>query len=182
MTPTRLLSVLVAGTLPLACETTPTTAPAAPAAGVEASAIGANAAGVQTQAISGTLQLVSATPIVIVPTPSGHCHAWWLVVGRYEGSIEGLVTFHEQNKTECGPGRLIGSGPADGEVTWNGRTGTIAGQWTTNCKPDASQPTGASCDGTLNFRGSGELEGVQFHTKSGPGWWPFSYTGTAFWQ
>jgi hypothetical protein len=72
--------------------------------------------------------------------------------------------------------------PFEGEVTWNGRTGTISGQFTTNCKPDASQPLGVSCDGTMNARGTGDLEGVQFHTKWGPGWYPFSYTGTAFWR
>jgi hypothetical protein len=73
-------------------------------------------------------------------------------------------------------------GPFEGEVTWNGRTGTISGQLTTNCKPDASQPLGVSGDGTMNARGTGDLEGVQFHTKWGPGWYPFSYTGTAFWR
>jgi hypothetical protein len=31
-------------------------------------------------------------------------------------------------------------------------------------------------------RGSDGLDGVQFHFKWGPGWYPFSYTGTAFAQ
>ena len=30
----------------------------------------------------------------------------------------------------------------------------------------------------MNARGSDGLEGVQFHIKWGPGWYPFPYTGT----
>ena len=75
---------------------------------------------------------------------------------------------------------MVGSGPFEADVVWQGRTGKISGQWTTNCKADATSPAGISCDGSMNARGSGGLEGVQFHFKWGPGWYPFPYSGTAF--
>jgi hypothetical protein len=50
----------------------------------------------------------------------------------------------EQQHIRCDFSRFVGSGPREGEVTRNGRSGTISGQWTTNCKPDASQLLGLS--------------------------------------
>jgi hypothetical protein len=73
---------------------------------------------------------------------------------------------------------LIARGPFEGEVTFRGRAGRITGQWTTNCKWDSSLGR-VSCDGVMNARGTGELDGAQFHIEWGPGWWPFPYSGTA---
>jgi len=114
-------------------------------------------------------------------TPSGQC--FFLnaeVIAHFEGDVVGPVTFDENERAPCDFYHLTGSGPFVAQVTWNGRSGTIAGQWTTNCKPDSSQPIGLSCDGTMNARGSDGLDGVQLHFKWGPGWYPFPYTGTAF--
>jgi hypothetical protein len=125
----------------------------------------------------------------IVITPSGRCHFFAMPgVTRWEGDIVGFVTFRRRVlNVPCGSlpegrGAFTFSAPFDGEVTWKGRSGMIAGQSTANCKRDASQPRGWSCGGTMNARGSGGLEGVQFHFKWGPGWWPFTNTGTAFWK
>jgi hypothetical protein len=125
----------------------------------------------------------AAGPTRTVITPSGMCHFWGRTVfTELSGSIVGPVAFHERQHFKCDFSRFVGSGPFEGEVTWNGRSGTISGQWTTNCKPDDSQPLGISCDGTMNARGSGGLEGVKFHMKWGPGWYPFPYAGTAFYR
>jgi hypothetical protein len=142
-------------------------------------------AGMNKEPISGALKFVgSSEPGRSVITPSGICHFWDVPVFThyYDGSVEGPVTFYEQQHLPCDGGHIVALGPFEGEVTWNGRSGTISGQFTTNCKPDASQPLGVSCDGTMNARGSDGLEGVQFHMKWGPGWYPFPYTGTAFWR
>jgi hypothetical protein len=93
------------------------------------------------------------------------------------------VTFYENIHNKwCDYSHLVCSGPFEGVVTWKGRTGTISGQFTTNCKPDDTQPLGIACDGVTNAFGSGELEGVRFHFKWGPGWYPFTYSGTAFYK
>lgn len=132
--------------------------------------------------IAGTLESVGEDPPGrSLVTPSDICHYWdYPVHTSLTGDVEGPVTFHEQAHIPCDFSRFVGSGPFEGEVTWMGRSGRIAGQWTTNCKPDSSTPVGIACDGTMNARGSGGLEGVQFHFKWGPGWYPFPYTGTAF--
>ena len=144
-------------------------------------------AGMNKEPISGTTQSVDEPgPGSVVITPSGQCHFFDMPgLSFFDGDVVGFVTFRRRvfNQPCEGPegnGAFTGSGPFDGEVTWKGRTGMIAGQWTTNCKRDPSQPTGISCDGTMTARGSGDLEGVQFHFYWGPGWWPFPYTGTAF--
>ncbi|NIS65230.1 MAG: hypothetical protein GTO05_08745 [Gemmatimonadales bacterium] len=141
-------------------------------------------AGMNKELISGTSDLVGAGMAErAFTTPSGMCHLWDAPVFTHSsGSIEGPVTFNEQQHLRCDFSHLVASGPFEGEVTWNGRSGTISGQWATNCKPDASQPLGISCDGTYIARGTGGLDGVRFHVKWGPGWFPFSYTGTAFWR
>ena len=143
------------------------------------------AAGMDKVPIDGWIE---QSPEIVVPgrsltTPSGICHLWDLPVpAHFVGSIVGDVIFHEQEHFKCDFSHVVGSGPAEAVVTWNELDGAISGQWTTNCKPDASQPFGISCDGTMNLRGSGDLEGVQFHMKWGPGWYPFPYTGTAFYK
>lgn len=138
--------------------------------------------GVTKSPISGTIQRSGAgLPERAIITPGGPCHFFNLLIfTEYTGDLEGPVDFNEDIHQKCTGGRLIASGPFAGEITWNGRTGTISGQFTTNCEPDPSQPAGVSCDGTATLRGSGELEGVQFHYTWGPGWYPFSYSGTAF--
>jgi len=132
--------------------------------------------------INGTIQfLAAAPPGRSVITPTGHCHFWDSpAFTHFDGDVEGMVTFNEQLHAPCDFSHIAGSGPMEGQVIWRGRAGTISGQWTTNCKADVAQPTGVSCDGTMNARGSGGLDGVQFHFKWGPGWYPFSYDGTAF--
>lgn len=134
--------------------------------------------------ISGTVSFVGGGALAgFRMTPSGNC--FFLnaqVFDHFEGDVVGPVTFYENERAPCDFSHLTGSGPFSAQVTWMGRSGTITGQWTTNCTADASQPIGLSCDGTMNARGSDGLDGVQFHFKWGPGWYPFPYTGTAFSQ
>lgn len=133
--------------------------------------------------ISGTIAFVGqGVPGVSRVTPSGRLNAWnWPANTYFDGDISGSVTFVEQVHAPSDFSDLVASGPMHGDnVTWNGRSGGISGQWRTNCVPDASQLLGLSCGGVMNARGSGGLEGVEFHFSWGPGWYPFPYTGTAF--
>lgn len=132
--------------------------------------------------IAGTLDFMSQdAPGRTVRTLRDICHVWELPVHDYfAGDVEGPVTFLEQGHGPCDYSRLSGSGPFEADVVWNGRAGKISGQWTTNCKPEPSSAMGISCDGIMNARGSGGLEGVQFHFEWGPGFYPFPYRGTAF--
>lgn len=183
---TELLTLIAAGAVIAGCDSRPLGVAEAGAPGGVATApsLAAGPEGMSKTAISGTIaNLAGGNPGRLVVTPSGRCHFFDLpVTNVYSGDIVGTVTFHESNHAACDFSDLVGSGPFDGTVTWNGRTGMISGQWTTNCNADLSQPIGLSCDGTTNARGSGGLEGVQFHTVWGPGWYPFAYTGTAFAQ
>ena len=142
----------------------------------------ASSAGVAKYPISGTISFVGGgAPGQVRTTPSGQCFFGNVqVVDHLEGDVVGPITFDENERAPCDFSHLTGSGPFTADVMWNGRSGSIAGQWETNCVADASQPIGLSCDGTMNARGSGGLDGVQFHFKWGPGWYPFPYTGTAF--
>ncbi|HEX5075391.1 MAG TPA: hypothetical protein VFW03_19425, partial [Gemmatimonadaceae bacterium] len=99
----------------------------------------------------------------------------------YSGDVQGSVTYVANVKGDCALTHFATSGTFGGEVTFQGRSGEIAGHWETNCKFDPALGT-PSCDGESNARGSGGLEGIQIHIKWGPGWWPFSYSGTAFSQ
>jgi hypothetical protein len=150
-----------------------------------------SAAGMKKVPIEGTIVSVDEPPDGRPPliTPSGICHFYDSPgVTQYTGDIEGTVTFHRRVTTvPCSfdpndIGAFTGNGPVDGTVTFQGRTGTIRGMWTTNCKPDLESVVGWSCDGTINFKGSGELDKVQFHTRWGPGYFPFPYSGTAFYK
>ncbi|MGH7605484.1 MAG: hypothetical protein ACRENK_16005 [Gemmatimonadaceae bacterium] len=138
--------------------------------------------GVSKEPIAGTISFLNHGSLAgFRMTPSGQC--FYLnqeVNDQFDGDVVGPVTFYENQRAPCDFSHLTGSGPFVAHVTWNGRSGTISGQWTTNCKADASQPVGLACDGTTNARGADGLEGVQFHFKWGPGWYPFAYTGTAF--
>ncbi len=87
------------------------------------------------------------------------------------------MTFHEKGMITPDGGGVF-SGPFEGDVTWDGRSGTISGQFTTNCRPDPT--TGYWCDGAPNAKGSGGLDGVRFKFVWGPGFYPFPYTGTAY--
>jgi hypothetical protein len=131
--------------------------------------------------ISGTItNSVPGIPARVLVTPSGRCHFFgWPNVTQFTGDVSGSVTFDEHVNAPCDLSDVVANGPISGEVTWNGRTGSISGEWTTNCNPDASQPIGLSCDGVMNARGSGDLEGVHFKFTWGPGWFPFPYSGTA---
>lgn len=133
------------------------------------------------EAISGTIEFVGLEPPARLDvTKSGRCHIFdGPEITQFTGDVSGTVTFHEQVLSPCDFSDLVASAPFGGQVTWNGRTGAISGEWTTNCTTDPSQPLGLSCAGKMNARGSGGLEGVQFHFTWGPGWFPFNYTGTA---
>lgn len=132
--------------------------------------------------ISGTIDNLSfGAPERSHMTTSGRCQVKnGPVVNQFTGDVAGTVTFHELENFRCDFSDLVGSGPFDGTVTWNGRSGVMSGQWTTNCTSDPSLPVGLSCGGTMNARGSGALEGVHFHFVWGPGWYPFAYTGEVF--
>ena len=164
----------------IACADTPVAAPVpggAPARSVEV----AQSLGMQKTAISGTLALVELTaPAPPVVTPSDFCH--WFGVREFtafSGDITGSVIFDGDAKFPCDNTHLRSSGPVEGQVAFQGMSGGVVGHWETNCMMDQSLG-GLSCDGTLNLRGTDGLDGVQVHLKWGPGWFPFSYTGTAF--
>jgi len=139
--------------------------------------------GTQKTAISGTIALnVVDPPTRFRQTPSEVCHLLGVLEHTtYSGDIAGEVTYVANAKLDCATTHLRSSGSFGGHVTYQGRTGDIVGHWETNCKFDEALGT-LSCDGISNARGSGGLEGVQFHIAWGPGWWPFKYTGTAFVQ
>jgi hypothetical protein len=141
----------------------------------------ASAVATSKDAISGTItNSVPGFPARVVVTPSGRCHFFgYPNVTLFTGDVSGTVTFEEHVNAPCDLTDVVGNGPISGVVIWNGRTGSISGEWTTNCTPDASQVVGLSCDGVMNVRGSGGLEGVHFKFNWGPGWFPFPYSGTA---
>jgi hypothetical protein len=143
----------------------------------------AQSAGVQKTSISGTIELVSLEPPGRrTVTPSGVIHMWELPEHtQFTGAVVGPVTFHASANRSGDGTHLVSRGPFDGEVTFQGRTGLMTGQWTTNCKWDEALGN-VSCGGIMTARGQGDLAGVQFHFEWGSGWWPFSYTGTAFSQ
>jgi hypothetical protein len=178
----QFLRVVLLGALVTACDSRPVDITPPRDRSADGLGVASSFAGTRKVAISGTIDLLGGTPPGrTLLTPSGRCHFWDApVVTQFRGDVSGTVTFNEQLHAPCDFSDLVGSGPFEGEVTWNGHSGLISGQWTTNCDADPSQPIGLSCDGVMNARGSGGLEGVQFHFKWGPGWYPFSYTGTAF--
>lgn len=181
-----LVATIVGGVVALACNRgAPTTPEVLVTKGVVApgqSGVVMSLLGMTKEPISGTIQFTGAgAPGRALITPSDLCHLWGVPVStHFDGDLVGSVTFDEQQH-DCLPfAKLVSLGPFEGEVTWNGRSGIVSGQFTTNCLSDPSQPFGISCDGTISARGSGGLEGVMFHFKWGPGWFPFPYTGTAF--
>jgi hypothetical protein len=143
----------------------------------------ADSAGVQKTNISGTIALVSLDPPERkMVTPAGLIHLWEMPEhSLFTGDIVGPVTFDASASRTSDGTHLVSRGPFEGEVTFQGRTGRMAGEWTTNCKWDSALGK-LSCGGTMTARGEGSLDGVQFHFQWGPGWWPFSYSGTAFSQ
>jgi hypothetical protein len=148
----------------------------------QTAAFSAASSGAKTSPISGAIDFVGGEPAArFFATPSGRCHFFGVpTVTQFSGDVSGTVTFDEKFNAPCDFNNLVASGPFSGHVTWNDRTGLMSGQWNTNCVHDASQPVGLSCDGVMNARGSGDLEGVHFHFVWGPGWYPFPYSGTAF--
>ena len=181
-----LAGLAMAAVVALGCSGTPTAPQSALASatvlGETAGSASGPSAGMMKTPIAGTMAYVSQeAPERLMTTPSELCHVWDMAVLTYlDGDVEGPVTFLESGHLQCDSSRMAYSGPFEGDVAWNGRSGHMSGQWTTNCKMDPA--TGPSCDGTMNARGSGGLEGVQFHFKWGPGFFPFPYTGTAFAQ
>lgn len=175
-------AVVVAAAVLLACTDSAPVAPF-PSSGPALTRIANSGSGVQKNAIAGAIALVSLDPPTrSMETPSGMCRSWNVLEHtRYSGDVVGDVTYVANTKGDCAFNHLVVSGTFGGRVTYQGRTGDIAGQWETNCKFDAALGS-LSCGGISNARGSGGLEGIQFHIRWGPGWWPFSYSGTAFVQ
>jgi hypothetical protein len=185
---TALLVAVAAGLVALACGGAAPTAvdQPSPVAVTQDGGTVTASAGIKTAAISGTLDFDVNDPRNLLPpgrqmtNPDGKYHYWdGDVYDIFAGDVAGPVVFHEKGVVKPDH-NYTGSGPFDAEVTWNHRSGTISGQWTTNCRPDPI--TFWSCDGTMNARGAGGLEGVQFHFKWGPGFYPFPYTGTVFYK
>jgi hypothetical protein len=180
----KLLTLIAATAIAAGCDGGPLGVTGPGASGAIGPSLAAGSQGMTRSPISGTIANVSiGNPGRLVVTPSGRCHFFDVPVGNFfDGDVVGAVTFHELENAACDLSDVVGAGPFEGTVTWKGRTGTISGEWTTNCTTDPSQPIGLSCGGTMTARGSGGLEGVQFHFDWGPGWYPFPYTGTAFAQ
>lgn len=165
-------------------------APTAPEISTPAFSHLANA--VHRVAIAGMILSVAEPPDLAPPviTPSGRCH-FFMSPGVFEftGDVEGLSTVHRRVvNIPCDFGNsegdhLTGSGPFDGEVSFEGRSGRISGQWVTECRYDPLlPPLNLSCDGVMNARVWGQLEGVRFRFLWGPGFpvfYPLSYTGFA---
>lgn len=126
-------------------------------------------------------------PAGMVPTPSGQCHfSEYPSENAFTGDLQGTVTFdRDVFNVPCSfdaeEGPLNFSGPLHGTVTYDGRTGEIRGQGWGHCGYDPSTLIHYSCGGVTNAFGvrGGELEGVRFHYRWGPGWFPFPYSGTA---
>jgi hypothetical protein len=72
----------------------------------------------------------------------------------------------------------VTNGHFEAEITWDGRTGTMTGRFTTPCSADPA-PFEFSCGGHYVGHGSGDLDGVTFHIDWGPGTWPFDHEGFA---
>ena len=144
---------------------------------------------VRTQKPSRRLPVPPPTTIVGVDpptrtlvTPSDRCHIWNVAEYTvYSGDLQGSVTYISNPKGNCALTQFTVAGTFGGQVTFQGRSGEMAGIWETNCKFDPALGT-TSCDGVSNARGSGGLEGVQFHIKWGPGFSSFPYNGMAFSQ
>jgi hypothetical protein len=136
------------------------------------------AGGAAQEPISGTIVFDSDTPGTPHPTPGGIFHekGGGTSVTHFTDSIEGEVTFlYKRVHVALDGSHLVSKGPFEGVVTWDGRTGMMAGMFTTECKAD----TPYSCGGTMIGHGSGDLDGVKFQIKWGPGFWPFDYEGFA---
>ena len=129
--------------------------------------------------IAGELDLTGGTPGDLRITPGGIFHEQGgTAVTEFTGDVAGTVTFfYKRVHFTADFSYMVAKGPYEGEVTWNGRTGSMAGMFTTNCRPDSAGLL--SCGGTMIGHGSGDLDGVKFHIDWGPGWWPFSYDGFA---
>lgn len=177
--------VVISAAAAFGCSGAPT-APgtATPVTTIDSAEDGASSApleGMTKTPIAGTLDFMSqGGPERFRMTPGNMCHYWnFPVYDVLLGDVAGPITFYENLRGSCDGSHFVGSGPFEGHMRWSGREGSIAGQWTTNCK--AVKDEGVLCDGTMNARGEGGLEGVQFHFKWGPGLsYPFPYTGTAF--
>ena len=166
------------------CEAAPLAPPQLRAAGIASTLTVPNTVSsvVVKETIAGTISFDGVGSVAgFRVTPAGQCFFLGVETNaQLAGDLAGPITFYENERAPCDLSHLTGNGPFVAHVTWNGVSGTISGEWNTNCKPDTSQPIGLSCDGTMNARGSEGLDGLQFHFKWGPGWWPFTYRGTAF--
>jgi hypothetical protein len=127
--------------------------------------------------ISGTIEAGPSTLGEVRRTPGGIWHSSGdIVETEFTGDVAGIVVFTEREHWTDDFSHALGSGPFEGEVTWNGRTGLMTGQFTAECKADSAGVP--SCHGTMVGHGSGELKGVKFQFKWG-GWYPFPYGGFA---
>lgn len=170
-----------------ACDQAPPTAPEAPSPSMAL----VSTPGVVSAPIEGTfLSTGNVGPEDVLVTPSGQCQfREYDNTGEFTGSLSGDVVFERRimnvsslclGQLPEGPGDPLNfSGPVHGTVTYDGRTGAVEGQGHGHCDYDPASPALFSCGGVYNLRGSGELAGVTFHVRWGPGWFPFPYEGTA---
>jgi hypothetical protein len=140
-----------------------------------------HAGGATQEPISGTISPpTGGSDGDVWTTPGGIQHEQGsTAVTEFTGDIEGTVTFfYKRVHLALDGSHLVSKGPFEGEVTWDGRTGVMAGMFTTECKAE-TVPFDFSCDGTMVGHGSGDLDGVKFHMNWGPGIFPFPYEGFA---
>src|SRR4051794_13509009 len=90
------------------------------------------------QPIAGTISFGGVGSVAgFRVTPSGQCFFLGVDTNdQLEGDVVGSITFHENERGPCDLSHLTGNGPFVAQVTWNGISGTLTGEWTTNCKPD----------------------------------------------
>ena len=129
--------------------------------------------------IAGTNLFLSLTPDEVRVTPGGVVHqSGDEATVQWGGDITGetTITYHRSHVTRNGH-RLLAVASSHGVLTWDNRTGEVRGVTNATCKADDLGEL--VCSGTFVLHGSGELEGVTFHVKWGPGFFLFPFEGFA---
>jgi hypothetical protein len=131
----------------------------------------AQAAPAERTPISGTSGFLSLTPGEVRVTPSGVIQESGGVAEMwFAGDLQGEATVvYMHSLTSADGTRLVSQASAEGTMTWDGRTGTVTGIYHAACEFDG---TGYYCSGSNVLHGSGDLEGVSFHSSWG-GLFPF---------
>jgi hypothetical protein len=130
--------------------------------------------------ISGTSGFVSLVPGEIRVLPSGVVQETGGVGVMWDdGDVPGPTTCTYMHSLTSADGtRLVSQCFAEGIRTWDGRTGPVTGVYYAVCEFDG---TGYYCSGYNVLHGSGDLDGVSFHSSWGGvfPWEPFAYEGFA---